>query len=191
MSHHSQWFPQCVGVVDRARRVRHGQRNGVAFQLVRPAGHVVEQFGCQRHVDRAGDTDRLAVVEGFQLGELLKVLQNQVTEPPDQPAPLGGRHPRPRPGYEGPTGGLDRDVDVDLVTLCAVGQQLTGRRVPGLEGLLGLGIHPLPIDEQLPVAGVIYLDLWLDGRRHSCGHESSTSSIVQVGGRVWATEPDG
>ena len=137
-------FPQRVRVVDRARGVGHRQRDGVALQLVRPAGHVVEQFCGQRHVHRAGHADRLAVVQGFQLGELLQVLEHQVTEPPDQPAPLGGRHPRPRAAFERPPGGPDRDVDVHLVALRAFGQQFTGGRVMGLEGLLGLAFTHSP-----------------------------------------------
>ena len=88
---HADRLAQRVGVEHRARGVGHRQRDRVALDLGGPAGHVVEQLGGQRHVDRAGDADRLAVVEGLQLGELLQVLDDQVAELPDQPPPLGRR----------------------------------------------------------------------------------------------------
>ena len=171
LSHHAQRFPQRVRVVHRAGRVGHRQRDRVALDLVGPAGHVLEQLGGQRHIDRAGDADRLAVVEGFQLGELLQVLEDQVAEPPDQPPALRWRSSPARARFRTPAARPATARSMSTSSACgALGQQLTGGRVVGLERLLGLRLHPLPVNEQVPPTGSEFLDPWV----YSCsGHDSS------------------
>ena len=93
---------QGVGVEVGAGRVGHRDIDGVALDLGGPAGHVVEQVGGQRHVGRLSHRERLAVVQGLQLGQLFDVLEDQVADPPDDPAAIGGGHAAPGTVFEGP-----------------------------------------------------------------------------------------
>ncbi len=72
----------------------------------------MEQIGGERHIGGPGNAERLAVVQRFQLGQLLEMLEDQISDPPDDPAPLGGRHAPPRTVIEGGAGGPHRPVDV-------------------------------------------------------------------------------
>ena len=69
-------FANGVGVVAALARESHGNR--VAFDLGGPAGVVAEMVYGERKVSDAGDLERLAVVEGFELREFFGVLFDQV-----------------------------------------------------------------------------------------------------------------
>ena len=101
-------FAQGVGVEVAGER----EREGRAGDLGRPAGHVAEHVDGERDVGGAGDGDGLAVVEGFELGEFVEVLLEQVTELPDEAAAFGGLHAGPGAVVEGFAGGADGAVDV-------------------------------------------------------------------------------
>jgi hypothetical protein len=95
----------------------------------------VEQVGGQRYVGGERHPDGLAVVERLELDEFLGVLEDEVADPPDEPATVGRGHPAPRPDLERPAGGSDGPVDVFRVALSDVGQGLAGGRVGRLERL--------------------------------------------------------
>jgi hypothetical protein len=103
------------------------------------------------------------------------VLEDEVTDLPDQPAPVGRGHPAPRAVFEGPAGGANGAVDVFRVAFGHAGQGLAGGRVRRFERLTGRSVGPLPVDEQLAGGrnevfdasvngdsheGVISFDLW-------------------------------
>ena len=57
---------------------------------------------------RRGPRQRLAVVERLDRGQLVGVLEDQLADPPDDPASLGSRHPAPVGVLQSPAGGEDR-----------------------------------------------------------------------------------
>ena len=119
----------------------------------RPSSHVAE------HVDRAADVvaarigDRLAVVERFDLGELVSVLFKKVAEVPYEPRTLGGRDARPRAGFERLARRLHRKVDVGFVAGRDVGDDFLRRRILDLEGLAALGLDPFAVDQHVMLLG--------------------------------------
>ena len=136
-----------------------GNRNGVAFNLGRPARHVAEQVHGQRHVRHPRDFQRLAVVEHFQFGKFLQVLLQQIAQLPDQASALGGRHLRPGTGFERGASRLDGAVDVFAISLGYASQDLARGRVVGGECLAGGGFHPLSVNQHLAVLGDVTCDL--------------------------------
>jgi len=84
-----------VGVEVRSRHVRDGDVDGVALDLGRPPGHVVEQVRGKGHIGGLRDKEWLAVVERLQLSQLVDVLQDQVAYLPHDAPALGWRHPAP------------------------------------------------------------------------------------------------
>ena len=71
-----------------ARSVRHRDVDGVALDLGGPTCHVMEQVRGQWHVRSLGYRERLAVVQRLELGQLIDVLEDQITDPPDHAPPL-------------------------------------------------------------------------------------------------------
>src|SRR6202050_3802651 len=67
---------------------RAGDRNRIAFDLGRPSGHVAEKLSGQRNIRDARDLQRLAVIERFELCQLLAILLDQVANLPNNPAAL-------------------------------------------------------------------------------------------------------
>ena len=157
---------QRVGVEVRARHVGHRDVDGLAVDLGGPAGHVVEQVGGERHVRAERDGIGLAVVERLELREFLRVLEDQVPDPPDDAAAVGWRHPAPRAVLERGTGRADRAVDVLGVALGDARQSLAGRGVRGLERLARRRIGPLAVDEQLTGGRDEGLDALIQGDGH-------------------------
>jgi hypothetical protein len=127
----------------------------------------VEQVRGQRHVGCLRHTERLAVVQGLQLGELIQVLQNHVADPPDDPTALGGGHPAPRTIIEGPAGRPHRPVDVLGIALGNPGEGLAGRGVGGLERPARGRIDKPPVDEHLSRGAGELLDLPVQGHCHA------------------------
>ena len=48
----------------------------------------MEEIRRQRHVSCAGNANRLPIVQGLQFRQLFQMLQDEITELPDQPASL-------------------------------------------------------------------------------------------------------
>src|SRR5690348_12567574 len=88
--------PHAHGLAQRVREERRVHRRGLARELRGPAREVVEAARDHGHVDLPRLEDRLAVVERLQPRDLVRVRQDQVAEPPQQPLPLRRLHARPR-----------------------------------------------------------------------------------------------
>ena len=117
------------GVKLRAGRIRHADWNCIALDLRRPAGHVLEQVGGQRHVGHARHRARFAVVQRLQLRQFIGVLEDEVADAPDQLAAFAGRHAPPRTGVERAPSGTDRAVDVFALAVRHPGDDRSVRRV--------------------------------------------------------------
>ena len=124
-------------------------RDRLAVDLVGPAGVVAEAVDHQRQVGVAALADRLAVIERFELGQLVDVRFDQVGELVHQPPAVAGVHLAPGAGVERLSGRLDGQVDVGGVALGDVGDDLFGGRVDRLERLAALAVAPLAVDQQL------------------------------------------
>ena len=157
---------QRVGVEVRPRHVGHREVDRVALELGRPTGHVVEQVRGQRHVRRLRHADRLAVVQRLELGQLVGVLEDQVADPPDDPAALRRAHPAPRALVERAARGPHSPVDVLGIALGDPGERLPGRGVGGLERLARRRVAPLPVDEQLSRGADEGFDVAIQGHGH-------------------------
>ena len=94
-----------------------------------------------------------AVVEGFEFGELVEVLLEQVAELPDEAAALGGLHARPGAVVEGVAGGADGAVDVLCLGLGNVGHDLAGGGIVDGEGLAGRGEDEASVDKHAVFLG--------------------------------------
>jgi hypothetical protein len=79
---HADGLAHRVGVEVVASR----KRQRFAGDFRGPACHVAEHVYGQGHIRDASNAARLAVVEGFDLGELLEILFEQVGEFPDHAA---------------------------------------------------------------------------------------------------------
>ena len=86
LAYHADWLPYRIGV--KFRRRGKNERYRVAFNLRGPSGVIAHVFDRDRNIGSAGDAERLAIVEGFQLGEFFEVLFDQISELPDQVAAL-------------------------------------------------------------------------------------------------------
>jgi ParB family chromosome partitioning protein len=148
-----------VGVELGPWRVRDGDVDRVPLDLRRPAGHVVEEIGGQRNVGHLRYRERLAVVEGLQLGELVQVLQDEVSDPPHDPSSRRRRHASPRAVVESASGRLHGAIDV-LGAPGGNGRKGVARRgVRRRERRTRCRVDPLATDEELVARLCELLDL--------------------------------
>ena len=85
-------------------------RNRLALELVGHAAEVAIAGGGARHVQRPAVLQRMAGVEGLQARQVLGVGLDQVGQPQQDAAAVGGGHPAP--GGQGALRGGHRQVDV-------------------------------------------------------------------------------
>ena len=71
LAHHTNRLTQRVGVELGPRGIGHRNRDGVAFNLGGPSGHVMEEVRRQRHVSGAGNPKRLPIVPGLRVPPIL------------------------------------------------------------------------------------------------------------------------
>ncbi len=142
-------LPARIRVILRVRRVWHRERNRVALDFRRPAGHVVEQIRRQRHIGGACHTDGLAIIERLELRELLEVLQDQIADPPENSAALRRRQARPGTLVERLAGRRHGQIDVGLLAIGDMGDHLFGGGIEDLEGATGTGVLPTAADQCL------------------------------------------
>jgi hypothetical protein len=160
LAHHADRFGPDEGVIfTRRYQVRKG--DGLAFDLGGPAGHVVEQVGGQRHVRDAGHGEWLAIVQAFQLRQLVQMLQDQVADLVDHAAARRRAHLAPRSRQRAPCR-LDGRIDIGGIAFGHRGQLLFGGRILHVESLAGLGHHPFAVDQHGPGLGQPFPQ----GRRH-------------------------
>ena len=124
--------------------------DGLAVDLVRPAGVVAVALHGEVQVDVEGVGIRFPVVEGLQASQVLSIALHQVGQLVEEVSALGGVHRAPGTAQlEGLLGGRDGLVDVCLVALCDVADLVSRGRVDGGEGLSAHGINPFVVDEEL------------------------------------------
>src|SRR6185437_3118437 len=111
-AYHAYRLAQRVGkgIVKRVYRL--------AVDLGGPSSVIAEHVRHHGHIHVARLKDRLAVVEGFQLRQLVNVLFNQVADAPQNPAPFAGRHLAPRPGYIIKRLARSRDRLINVLSAC-------------------------------------------------------------------------
>ena len=111
--HYAEGLPTHVVV-----HVGHFGGDHPAFELVAEAGVVVPAVDLpaaflQARCNAAG----AAIVAELDLTQFVGLLGNQVADPAQHPAALGGQHPAPWAVVEGGLGGLHRAVDVGLAAV--------------------------------------------------------------------------
>src|ERR1019366_6564132 len=113
-----------------AGRVGHADGNGVAFNLRRPAGHVVKNVRRKWNVRDASDGAGLAVVERFELSKFVRVFENEIADFPNEFAAFARRQATPRAGLERAPGRAYRAIDVFFA---AVGNAGNHRGIGGIK----------------------------------------------------------
>ena len=166
LAHDSHRLAQGVRMEVGARRVRNRDVDCVALDLGRPPGHIVEQVGGQGNVGHTGHPQGLAVVQCLELGQFVEMVEDQVTNPPDDPAPLRGRQASPGTVLEGPAGCPHRPIDVLDPAGGDGRQRVTGGRIGRLEGLARSGVNPSSVNEQLPGGGDEIVDPLVQRKTH-------------------------
>src|SRR5205085_3519210 len=92
LSYYADRLAQRVAEILCAGRVRNRKWNGVALELGSPSRHVAKQINRQGNVCGARDSQRLTIIERFEIGELFGMRFDQVGEFPDQASAFGCRH---------------------------------------------------------------------------------------------------
>ena len=134
-----------------AHRERHrvgGHRQHLAVDLGGEAAVVLVAGGGVVHVVLGLD-DRLARVDGLELGELAPARADPLRQPEQDPAALLRAHALPAALVEGAVRRLDRAVDVLRAAGRHVGDHALGGGVVDVEGLAALGIDELAVDVHL------------------------------------------
>ena len=151
LADHADGFGTGVGQI-LPRRGEVGERNMFALDLGGPAGHVVEHVGGQRHVGDPRHTEGLAIVQAFELRQLVQMFQDQVADLVNDAAAGRRRHTAPRT-VQRPARGLYRRVDVGGVAFGNFGQQHFGGGILHLEHLARRGLNPFAVDQHGPRLG--------------------------------------
>jgi hypothetical protein len=107
--------------------------------------------GGERDVQVPRLADRLAVVGGLKRGDLLRARLDELRELVEEASSVAGAGARPL-ALEGAARGGDGLVHVGLIGLGHLGERLPRRRVRRREGLAGLRVHPLAVNEELVLA---------------------------------------
>ena len=107
----------------------------------------MEHVRRQLDVGDARDPHRLAVVDRLDLGQLVRVLEDDVADPPDDPPAVRRGHPAPLGVLECPAGRGNREVDVFGVATGDVRDDLAKRRVENLKRAAVAGFDPVTVDE--------------------------------------------
>ncbi len=119
------------------------------MDLVGPAGIIAEAVDHQRQIGGAALADRLAVIQRFELGELVEMRLDQVGELVHEPSPVAGIHRAPRSGFKRLARGLDREIDIGRIPFGHLGDHLLRSRVDCFKRLATLAVAPLAIDQHL------------------------------------------
>ena len=161
--------------VDEEVRLAGG--DGGSLELVGQAGVVVEPLGNDgqlvAHLPR-----QLAGVAGFQLGEVVGVTRDQVTDLAHQLGPAESGDLAPRSGQR-LAGGADGQIDVVGVGVGRGGPRPAGERVDGLIPPPGGGLGPLAADDHREVRKAAGAGLaGLAGRCHVPADRASAGNLV-------------
>ena len=107
----------------------------------------MKHVGGQRHVGDACHTERLAVVETFQLRQFIQVFQDQVADLVNNAPARGRAHAAPGAVFQRLARSLHRRVDIGRVAFCHPRQQHFGGGVLYVEDLARLGLNPFAVDQ--------------------------------------------
>ncbi len=135
--------------VDEEVRLIRG--DSLALDLIRRPSEVVVPLG-QRPQLAAHFPEEFPVVRALNGSQLLRVLGQEVSEPPHQARPLGAGHRAPGSFVEGRAGGSYSPVHVLFVRLGGGGPHPARVRVDALEGISGEGVYLLAPDQHLVIA---------------------------------------
>ena len=124
-----------------------GSGGDFVIDLVDRLGAPAQAVGGAGDVDVQRVADLLAHVQGFQQGQLLGVLQQQIGEANHRLLALGRRQARPGAGIEGIAGDLDRLLGIGQVATGDLGQEAAIHRAQAIEGLAGGGVAVFAVDE--------------------------------------------
>ena len=102
------------------------------MDLVGPAGVIAQAVDHQRQVGIQALADRLAIVERFELGELMNMRLDKIGEFVHQAPAVAGIHLAPGARVKRLAGRLDRQVDIGGVSLRDLGDDVLGRRIERL-----------------------------------------------------------
>ncbi len=94
-AHHTNRFLAGVSVVFHAGRKADGRREQFAIHLGGPASHVAQPLCAGRHFQAVGEEQQLAVVQGFQTSQLIRVGFNQISQTQQEALALSGQHLSP------------------------------------------------------------------------------------------------
>ena len=173
---------QSVTEKPRAGRVGNGNWKRVAVNFGRPPRHVAEQVDGERNVGHACDSERFAIVQGFEPGKLLQILLQQIGQLPNCPPAIGRRHSAPRPGLKGRARRLDRTVDVSLITGRDLANHIACGRIKSGKGFARSRLDPLAVDQHasrfardalLDAMSAVAPDTIFPRRRKFCFHRSA------------------
>jgi len=101
--------------------------------LVSPARIVAVHLQHEAKVNMLGDHERLAVVNGLESSELIKVSLNKIGSPMQDSATLGWRHAAPRPMIKCFPSGSDSQVHIFLLAGSNRADLLLGGRIKRVE----------------------------------------------------------
>ena len=139
--HHAQRF--APGIDEAAVT----QRNLLALDGRSQAGVVLQHVGAGDDVNAAGFAQRLAGVQGFQQGQLVVALAQEIDRAPHDSRPLdtGQR----RPDALALLGAFNRALQIGRTGLRHFGQDFAVGRVDALEGLVAAGVDVGAMDIEL------------------------------------------
>mmetsp|Transcript_25564 Transcript_25564/g.31017 ORF Transcript_25564/g.31017 Transcript_25564/m.31017 type:complete len:556 (-) Transcript_25564:83-1750(-) len=168
------------GLMESVREVVSGSGDGLAVNLVGPAGKIPEVTDGQRHIGVAGEEDRLAVVHGFKLSKLFRITLQQICKLVEELATFTASHLWPRTLVEGGTGSCHCELDIGRIALLDVADGGTGAWIFDGEGSAPHSVHELVVDKKLCLFNE---GCW--GVRH-CGHgDAGNSCRANVENRPW------
>ena len=143
-----------------------GRRPGGAREALGQGGAVLVLLGGGLDVDGPAQGDRLADVVALDGDQLVGPLADQVGGAAQDPGPVAGGRPRPRPALEGLAGVAHGMVDVRGVGLHHRGEDVAVGGVDHVAPRAGRALMPASADEQL------------SGRESLCLLRSSLSSLL-------------
>src|SRR5262245_49229503 len=134
-------------------------RNRLALNLIRPTRVIAVASDCQWQVSSFGNVIWLAVVQGFELRQLLCVRFDKVRQSVQQAAALRSGHLAPSTLFKSVTGCMHGFINVGSVGLRDVCNELSCCRINRRKRLTRCAIDPLAIDQQFS---------WADFHLGSC-----------------------
>jgi hypothetical protein len=84
----------------------------------------VEKVGRKGNISHLGNGEGLPVVKGLKLGELILVLEDEVTDAVEDPSAVRGGHGLPRTRFKGRPSTLHSQIDITGITMSGMSDDL-------------------------------------------------------------------